>query len=120
MRWSHRHFGTAILFIAALLLVLVYYSAFRAGCLFDGEHGAAGSEAMHISERYSMLSMAAILASFALAFLGIYLLTRRHVRATLAVFLLVLTFGVPFTLWLGISADVHGAQSCKRVNGLEN
>jgi hypothetical protein len=112
MRWTNRHFGTCLLGLSALLFVAVYYFAFRAGCSFDGKGGSGGMAAMKIAERYTFFSLIAILASFISAFLGIYALTRRHVQVTLAVFLLVLTFGVPFTLWLGYEGDTHGTQSC--------
>ena len=115
MRYSNRHFGTFLFLLSALLLVLACYFGYRAGCLFDGKSGIGGLAAMKISERYSLFSLAAIAASFISVFLGIYIFTRRHVQATLAVFLLVLSFGVPFTVWLVYEGEVHGTQRCNPI-----
>lgn len=94
--------------MSALLLVVVYYFAFRAGCVFHDQH-----ESAIISEPYSMFSLLAVLASFISAILSIYIFTRHHVKATLAVFLLILSIGVPFTLWLSMTAAGNGAQTCR-------
>jgi len=107
MRWSNRFSGTGLLCVSALLLLVVYYFAFREGCI-------GGIEAMPVSNRDFLLSLGTIAASFASAFLGIYILTRRQFKAAFAVFLLVLTFSVPFTLWLSMEGSGHGTRTCHR------
>lgn len=112
MHWSHRHVGTMMICLAILLLALGYYFAFHAGCVFDGKQGVGSVEAMETSERYSLWSFGTELASFISVFIGIYIVTRRNTQATIAIFLLVLTLGVPFTLWLSFEGSVHGTQTC--------
>ncbi len=104
--------GFFFLGIAALLLIVNFYFSFRAGCVFDGKQLTGGIEALKISEKYSSISTIVASASFVSIFAGIYVLVRRNIQATLAVFLLVFTFGVPFTWWLSLEASIRGTQTC--------
>lgn len=111
MHWSNRQAGTCFLCLSVLLLALISYPAFDAECVFNGKSSGT-MEAMSISDRYPMLSLGALLASFVCAFAGIYMLAHRQIQPALAAFLLLLTFGVPLTIVLSIEASVRGSQSC--------